>query len=162
MSINVSQLIELVIRPALKQMDAHSIAAEQLVIGTAAKESACGTYLHQLGEGPALGVFQMEPETYDNLWNQFLADHDRYKRLILANCGYSTIPPVDRLVTDLKLAAMMCRARYLWVNHPLPNFGDINGQATYWAKFYNGNPITGIPAKYIETYQQYVGGYYAK
>jgi hypothetical protein len=162
MSMNVNQLIELIIRPALKQMDAHNSGAEQLVVGTCAKESALGFYVHQLGEGPALGIFQMEPATYDNLWNQYLVDQDRTKRLILSSCGYSVVPPADRLITDFKLAAMMCRARYLWVSHPLPNFGDINGQATYWAKYYNGNPITGVPSAYVEAYTKLVGGYYAK
>src|ERR1041385_1269277 len=151
MAINVNQLIELVIRPALKQMDAYSSAAEQLVIGTAAKESACGFYLHQMGEGPACGIWQMEPATYQNCWNEYLIDHPVTKRLILSSCGYAFAPPADRLITDMKLAAMMCRVKYLWISHALPAFGDITAQAYYWAKYYNGNPVTGLPARYIES-----------
>lgn len=161
MAININQLIELVIRPALKQMNAYSAAAEQLVAGTAAKESACGFYLHQI-KGPALSIYQVEPETYDNLWNQFLTGNNPTRRLILGSCGYISPPGHDRLVTDLMLATMMCRAKYLWITSPLPNFGDINGQANYWDKYYNGNPVKGFPKEYIESYNQYVGGYYAR
>ena len=162
MAMNVGQLTELIVRPALKQMGAHSPAAEQLVLGTCAKESALGTYVHQVGGGPALGIFQMEPATYDNIWNQYLNDHDSLKRMILGACGYTSVPHEDRLMTDYKLATMMCRVKYLWIKAKLPNYGDIDGQAHYWAKYYNGNPVTGIPQKYIDTYNQYVGGYYAK
>jgi hypothetical protein len=162
MAMNVNQLIELIIRPSLKQMEAHSSAAEQLVVGTAAKESGLGYYVHQLGEGPALSIYQIEPATYHNIIDQFLIDRPELKRMILGSCGYATFPHEDRLMTDLKLATMICRCKYLWVSAKLPNFGDINGQATYWAKFYNGNPITGVPEKYVETYNQFVGGYYAR
>lgn len=162
MTINITQLIDLIIRPSLKQINAYSLAAEQLVAGTCAKESNCGQYIKQLGEGPALGIFQMEPVTYGNIWNQYLVDHDDLKKLILGSCGYSIVPPEDRLVTDLKLAAMMCRVKYLWIRERLPDFGDINGQAKYWAKYYNGNPITGVPAKYVDTYNQYCASYYKK
>jgi hypothetical protein len=39
-----------------------SLNAIQLLMGTAAQESHLGTYLKQIN-GPALGVFQMEPNT---------------------------------------------------------------------------------------------------
>lgn len=53
-----------VVRPVLRVMSAWSQPAEDLVMGTAAQESRL-TYLRQLGGGPALGLWQMEPATHD-------------------------------------------------------------------------------------------------
>ena len=47
--------------------------AENLLMGTAAQESALGEYIRQLGNGPALGIFQMEPETFDDIVRNYLA-----------------------------------------------------------------------------------------
>lgn len=160
MAINIKQLIELVIRPSLKQVGLYSEAAEQLIVGTAARESALGFYLHQYPTGPAVSIYQIEEKTYDNMWAEYLVTRDDLKKSILGACGYSSIPVADRMITDLKLATIMCRIRYLWVPAALPAFGDIAEQANYWAKYYNANSVTGVPAKYIETYNQYVGNYY--
>ena len=70
--IHPGHLLFQVINPVLRSMDAWSIAAENLILGTAVQESECGYYLHQLGDGPALGIYQMEPATHDDCWNNFL------------------------------------------------------------------------------------------
>ena len=46
-------------------------SAIDLLLGTAAQESAFGTYLRQVN-GPALGAFQMEPATFKSVkaWAQ--------------------------------------------------------------------------------------------
>ena len=55
-----SQTLALVIRPALKKLRLWSPSAEELVFGTAIVESGL-TYLKQHGDGPALGLWQVEP-----------------------------------------------------------------------------------------------------
>jgi len=64
MSLDAGQLRMYVVRPVLRVMSAWSQPAEDLVMGTAAQESRL-TYLRQLGGGPALGLWQMEPATHD-------------------------------------------------------------------------------------------------
>ena len=54
------QLKELIER-VLRKVNLYSDAAVDLLMLTAAQESACGKYIRQLGNGPALGIFQMEP-----------------------------------------------------------------------------------------------------
>lgn len=49
------------IRRVLIGIGGYSEEAENLLMGTAAQESALGEYIRQLGNGPALGIFQMEP-----------------------------------------------------------------------------------------------------
>ena len=66
-----SQMLALVIRPALEKLSLWSLSAEELVLGTAIVESGL-TYLKQHGDGPALGLWQVEPATHDELYTNFL------------------------------------------------------------------------------------------
>ena len=61
----------MVIRPALTKINLWSRSAEELVLGTAIVESGL-TYLKQRGEGPALGLWQIEPATHEDLYTNFL------------------------------------------------------------------------------------------
>lgn len=61
------QLRELVTH-VLKKYDLYSADAVELLMLTAATESNLGCYIKQVGGGPALGIFQCEPNTYD--WAQ--------------------------------------------------------------------------------------------
>ena len=69
MARDAKQLWTLVIQPALLEIELWSEAAEKLVLGTAIVESRL-SFIKQLGSGPALGVWQIEPDTsrdvYDN------------------------------------------------------------------------------------------------
>ena len=69
--LDADQFTRLIIRPALKIIGLDFRAAEELLLGTALQESRL-TYLHQLGGGPALGLFQMEPGTHDDIWTNYL------------------------------------------------------------------------------------------
>ena len=62
------QLDRDIIEPVLSRLHAASPAARALLLGTAAQESAMGRYIRQLRGGPALGIFQMEPATHDDIW----------------------------------------------------------------------------------------------
>jgi len=59
------------IRPALNILGKGGRAAEQLVLGTAIQESLL-IHRQQLGNGPALGLFQMEPATHNDCWQSYL------------------------------------------------------------------------------------------
>ena len=61
----------MVIRPSLKKLGLHSTSGEELVPGTAIIESGL-TYLKQHGDGPALGLWQIEPPTHEDLYTNFL------------------------------------------------------------------------------------------
>ena len=49
----------------------YSPVAENLIMGTAAQESGF-TYIKQLGGGPALGMFQVEPATAEDILFRYL------------------------------------------------------------------------------------------
>lgn len=162
MGIDIAQFVDYVINPSLKQTNLYAPNSAQLVLGTFCQESHICTYLKQVGGGPALSGAQIEPVTYNSMNNDFLAYKPDLTAKILNACGFNKMPPAEELITNLKFSVIMCRVRYLWVPHLLPDFGDIMGQAKYWAKYYNANPITGVPQSYVDNFNNLAGAYYAK
>lgn len=142
--LNLSQFREYVVVPALQQIGAYSLAADQLVMGTLAQESH-GTYIKQLGKGPAMGLFQMEPFTHKDLWLNFIKYKRPLKAALLAmtsdsvdeNYYTSGWPDHNSLVWNNRYAAAMCRTHYLRKPELLPEANDIEGLASYWKRFYN-------------------------
>ena len=133
--LDLSQLRKHIIRPALEAIDAHSPAAENLVLGTALVESGL-RYVAQLNNGPARGLWQMEPATAEDIHRNYLAYRpklrDQVKSLMFAGAG-----PEANLTGNLIYGAAMCRIHYLRVSEPLPFSDDARGMARYWKRYYN-------------------------
>jgi len=124
-------------------------AAINLLLGTAAQESHFGTYLRQIGSGPALGVFQMEPSTF--IW---LRDHyARRPPFNMSNLGERV---AEELEWDLRLATIMARLRYWIIPKPLPDANDIQALAQYWKNYYNTRFGRGTIEEFIENYRKFV------
>lgn len=156
MSINPQQFREHVIRATLQPMGLWSIEAEELLIGTAAHESQLGTYIHQVG-GPALGVFQMEPDTWSDIYQNFLVYNPACLRKIEAVrrvVGRSA----EDMIADLRYACVMARLQYFRVKERLPAADDLAGQARYWKQYYNTPQGKGTVGQYIADYRKYVRG----
>lgn len=150
--INIPQFIEYVIQPTLKHLDLDSRSAQELLLGTAIQESRIH-YLHQIGGGPAQGVFQMEPNTHNDIWTNYLA----YKQdLAIKVNELALLGPGDiqQMCGNMYYAAAMCRIHYLRVPKALPDAGDLEGQAEYWKEFYNTYLGAGTVEEYIENYQE--------
>lgn len=124
-----------VVQPALAVLAPagipHSLVAEDLLIATAANESALGTYLVQQNSGPALGVFQIEPTSLENLYWQ-LSTRQR-----IALKGISTAQSIiTQIPANLVLAAAVCRLFYWQVPLPLPAH-TVAGLWSYYKMWYN-------------------------
>ncbi|MBF0147285.1 MAG: hypothetical protein HQL84_16125 [Magnetococcales bacterium] len=154
MGLDPIQLREHVIRPTLQRLELWSQAAGELVLGTAIQESNL-TYLRQMGNGPALGLWQMEPATHNDIWTNYL--HSRSK-IGLNILGPYSKPDPGRLVWDLAYACAMCRIHYLRCPQSLPDAGDIKGQAEYWKQFYNTPLGKGTPEKYLSNWHRVMQG----
>lgn len=128
--INLSHLRLHVIRPVLQYIEHWSPAAENLVLGTALVESRAH-YLAQLG-GPALGLWQMEPATERDIWQNYLAFKPELRVKV-----EGLLTPLVNLSGNLFYGAAMCRIHYLRVRDPLPAASDAAGMARYWKQFYN-------------------------
>lgn len=151
--LDANQFRELVIRPTLKSIGLWSPEAEELLLGTAAHESLLGTYLRQV-RGPALGVYQMEPATYRDIWENYLRykPHlvERLNKLVPAYDG--PMPPEEQLITNLAYATAMTRIFYLRVPKALPEEGDLDGQAHYWKRYYNTHLGRGRVEEYVRNF----------
>lgn len=157
MSINTSDLINHIIDPTLKQFHLWSKSAQLLILATAAQETHMGTYLHQLN-GPALGIFQMEPNTYLDIMKNVIEGQPRdWNREIFDYFGYyADTDKTDKLLYDLRFACLMCRLQYWRYKEPLPAPEDITGLYGYWKRYYNRNSNTGSYDEFRRNYQTYV------
>lgn len=145
------QLKEL-IEKVLKKLDLHSEDATNLILGTIAQESGLGKFIKQL-KGPALGVCQMEPFTFNDHINNYLAYNPVLKAKIreVSNCFELKS---ESLEYNLALSIAMCRVHYLRVDEALPK--DLPGYAKYWKKYYNTIKGKGTEIEFINNYKKYV------
>lgn len=159
MSLDVRQLRDFVVRPVLEDLGAWSLGAEQLVLGTAAQESGF-VYLHQLGKGPALGLWQMEPFTYRDIWASYLDSRPglaRSVRMMISAVNSAGRPPEpSELVWNLHLACAMCRILYLRAPFAMPEAGDLAGMAHNYKRFYNSPLGAATEEEFVRNYQRLV------
>lgn len=147
--LDARQLRELIVRPTLKELGLWHQAAEDLVMGTAAQESRL-TYIYQRPKGPALGLWQMEPRTHEDLWARWLPKHADVLERIMQVCELPNRPTPDRLMYDLRYGAAMCRVFYLSKPRAIPS--TLAGQAGYWKRWYNSYLGAGKASEYVENY----------
>lgn len=146
MAFNARQFRGLVVRPTLQYLTPdipYSEEAEDLLVMTAAHESHLGTYLKQLN-GPALGVYQMEPATLEDIWNNYLEYRQDIKSKLYLLCGDVYYGGPEELVTNLQFATAMARVHYYRVPEALPRSTDfetrsdyVRALAKYAKKYYN-------------------------
>lgn len=141
--LDARQLRDLIVRPTIEQIGIYSLAAEQIVIGTAAKESHL-TYIRQhLGEGKhgrGRGLWQVEPETAEDL----IKRHRRRLWLVI---------DLARLEGDLYLGAAICRIKYLDDPLPLPAAGDVAGMDATWKRHYNSGKGKGRVGEFVAAWK---------
>ncbi|MBB2200683.1 hypothetical protein [Gluconacetobacter tumulisoli] len=151
--IDPAQLKWRVVAPTLAALPAGLAgdAAVNLLTGTALAESG-GAFLAQLGGGPALGLWQMEPATHDDIWRSFLSDARfgeiaaRVRRMSCAD-----LPRVQQLVGNLRYGCAMARLAYYRAPDVLPDAGDAAGMSALHKRVYNtargaADPIITIAA----------------
>jgi hypothetical protein len=117
-------------------------------MGTAAVESSLIHY-RQLGGGPALGLWQMEPETFHDCWGRFIAYRPEIAAPLYA-LGFSGHE--DDLAHNPWIAAAFARIKYRRAPGALPAADDVEGQAAYWKAHYNSALGAGTVEKYVEAY----------
>lgn len=148
------QLREL-IKDVLEEMDLYSESAVELLMMTACQESHCGRYIKQLGGGPALGIFQMEPATHSDLWMNYLV----YKRHLVDKinhvAGTTSVDDNLTLRGNLIYQIAMARIHYLRVPERLPRATDVEGMARYWKKYYNTYLGKGTVEEAVGNYRRY-------
>lgn len=142
---------------SLNKIGLYSEDAAYLLAGTCAVESDLGKFNEQIGGGPALGIYQMEPNTYNDIWNNYLKYRDDLSQKIWALSPIVGSPPAIHLKDDLILATQMARIHYFRVKEKLPSYKDIEGMAKYWKKYYNTEKGGGKKEDFIKKYKEHIG-----
>lgn len=144
------------IRTTCQELGKWTLDAEELLLGTAAKESRLGKFLFQIGGGPGRGLMQVEAETELDIW-RFLRKpfRDAFLRRFVGVTGV-TGPDKDAIIWNPVYSIALARCRYMYVADTIPPARNIIGQARYWDRYYNCNPNYGTPAEYIESYCELV------
>lgn len=141
-------------RPSLLSIDLWSKSAENLLLLTALVESEL-TYLKQVPKGPALGVFQIERKTF----NDILTYLERKKSLsekILRACNLDSLITTDkRFIGNLAYQCIIARVFYLRFEEALPDYNDVEGLATYHKKYYNTHLGKADINESIKTFEKY-------
>lgn len=165
---NANQLKQYVIEPTLHRMGMYSEAAVNLLLGTAAQESAMGEYIHQVG-GPALGIYQIEMPTANDWLKRYIPLHkaigDRFTAGIMMlgdrKLRFKLIKNIaihDKLIGDLVFQTALCRIGYYMRPEPLPRADDVEGLARYWKKYHNTAMGRGTELEFKANYMHYVQG----
>ena len=155
---NAHQLYDHIIKPTHTYMggEYESKEANFLSLCTAAIESNCGHYIKQVN-GPALGIWQMEPDTHDDIWDNCDALKGIGSTLVrsvafalapMGKCG-------DEALTSAPMyACAMARLKYSMDPHPLPKLsGDKDLDCINFFEYYKRVYNTELGAS---TYQKWV------
>lgn len=139
-----------VVRPALQMAGIWSEAREQIVLGTGCVESAY-KYVAQIGGGPALGWFQCERATHDDMWQHYIGYRADLKHKLRLLCEGLERP--GALVAFPQYAAAICGTHYLRDRRALPAAGDAQGMAQLHKQAYNTAAGGTDPAESVRHFQ---------
>lgn len=159
MGIDAYQFRTLIVRSVLDRLDGYGVpysqCAENLLMGTAAQESRLGTFLVQQGGGPALGVFQMEPATHDDLQANYLRYQPRLD--VAVNSLVVGVATAPQMVWNLRYACAMARIHYFRVKEPLPvDPENVQQLAAYWKEHWNTRLGKGTIEAFLSNYYDLV------
>lgn len=149
----VSSVLRQLIEEVLSPIGLYSPNACELLLATAAQESLFGTFRTQGNGGPARGIFQMEGEDHDDIWQNYLAYHSNlanYARTLSAVCT------VDDLVMNDKYAVFMARVHYLRAPGSIPDATSLTGLWNYYKAHYNTAGGAATENQFFMHYKAYV------
>lgn len=141
----------------LSQLGLYSAAAEELLMATCAQESALGKYRSQIN-GPALGIFQMEVNTYIDIWRNYLQYHPLLGMHIAALGSGQDPPGPSEIVENDLLAIAMARVQYLRAPGVLPAADDLKGLWSYYKAHYNTPGGAATIEQFYRNYKTLVNG----
>lgn len=135
---DAQQLHDHIIKPTLEYMKGNynSKNARFLLLCTAAVESNCGHKIKQV-DGPALGIWQVEPLTHIDIWQNcdalFSVEFSRsiHSLEIMANVNLS------ELISSPLYSCAMARLKYSMDTAPLPDCDNFRSVYDYYKRIYN-------------------------
>ncbi|MEZ5528576.1 MAG: hypothetical protein R3E57_01315 [Porticoccaceae bacterium] len=150
MIFTAGDLRHLVIRETLRYLNEWSMAAENLLMGTAAHESGLGGW----HEGRRVGLYRITPTMHRAVWDKYLVNHPELASDIRGMAGQHSFlrDPHGELVTNLKYATAIAWVIYRRVTQPLPEPTHISALGGYWHRHFRSKP-EGTVRDFITSYQ---------
>lgn len=161
---NAKHFRQLVVRPVLKKVAELtknrvplSGEAEDILVMIPAHESNLGEFLAQIGGGPALGVFQIEPETARWVLEDYLV-RPKNRALLDATCLFFCpgLTLEENLASNLPFQVALARM-ILWTKpEKLPKFAEsreyLDALAQYAKTHWNTEGGAAKPEDYLRAY----------
>lgn len=146
--------------PVLSYLALSDPSREEIMMMTAAQESHMGHYIHQLGNGPALGIDEMEPFTYADMWHRVLPGRPSLMEKVRSIAGAwhapDAIPDPEEMIGNLNFATAMAVVKYLSIPAKLPPADQPAALAIYYKKYYNTAGGAAQVHQVLENYHRYV------
>ncbi len=152
--VNLRQIRDHVIEPTLEAIGLYSPEAVDLVLFTGLQESGY-RYIKQLGTGPALSFWQIEPFTADDIYETYLKFRHDLEDTVDAFRFSGTLE--ENLIGSLPFAVCLCRIKYRRSPLPLPAVGDGQGMAHIWKQAYNTPLGAGREIEFLDIWNKYKG-----
>lgn len=136
----------------------YSEGMYKLLLGTAATESEFGKFNKQIG-GPALGVFQMEPRTAQDIWTEYLKYHPILRAKVKSTL-WKNVNRKTQLRYNLEYQTLMAVVHYKRAEerHNIKIEDDLNrwSAAFYHKKYWNTHKGKGSTIRFFRKYNEYI------
>ena len=129
--------IKEIVEYALYKIDSYSDDALALVVRTGMAESGYRA-LKGYGEGnPAIGFWQIEPATMNDMITNYIHYRSHYKKnLISLGMNFENDTTLS-VMSNMAVQAALCRLHYRRDKDPIPSWDDVEAQGSYWKRVYN-------------------------
>ncbi len=153
MGIAASELSQHVIRPTLLYLGRDSTAAEALLLGIAASQSALGAALYQ---HHGHGLYGIKETCHLQLWDHYLARSPDLASQVrgLASQHAFLVSPHLELTVNLRYATAIAWLLVEAQQLPLPGANDLLGQAQIWRQVFHPN---GRPEEFLDAWRRCIG-----
>ena len=142
------QDIEKITYWALQKMNMYSKDALHMIMRTGIAETGFRKLI-QMGGGPALGFFQVEPNTIMDTIDNYVKYRPKIENSLI-ELGYVNNDVAHRVMSNIALQVAFCRLKYRRDKNALPKAGDLKSQAKYWKRVYNSHLGKGTIKHFME------------
>ena len=122
--------------------------ARELIFRTGMAESGYRA-IEQHGGGPAVGYFQVEPDTIKDTIDNYVTYRQEIQTK-LWSLGFDDKDMVLRVMGSIPLQVAFCRLKYRRDKYALPPCGNIEAQGKYWKRIYNTHKGKGTVEHFIK------------
>jgi hypothetical protein len=154
--INAKQFRNIIVRSSLEMLGHWSQEAENLLVMIMSWESKGGTYLEQVN-GPAQGIYMMEPATHDDIYENFISKNEKLSNRLdaLFDCNEVSHWHANMMAINMIYATAMARIFFLRVKEPIPL--GLHELAAYAKKYWNTEKGKATPDDYYQAYCRFEG-----